>query len=158
VASITAAEREQLKTKTRAEWQARSWTWWMKIMTPIAEENIRKIHAAGGVVACGTDQSSGPATQRELELLVAAGISPRDVIQIATYNSAVFLGKAYQLGSVEVGKLADLVLLSKDPTVDINNAKSIVFVIKNGRLIDESQLPLAGGKQKRRFTALRISN
>jgi imidazolonepropionase-like amidohydrolase len=151
VASITAAEREQLKTKTRAEWQARPWTWWMKIMTPIAAENIRKIHAAGGVVACGTDQSSGPATQRELELLAAAGISPLDVIHIATYNSAVFLGKADQLGSVEVGKLADLVLLSKDPTTDINNAKSIVFVIKNGRLVDESQLPLAGGKQKRRF-------
>jgi imidazolonepropionase-like amidohydrolase len=152
VASITAAEREQLKTKTRAEWQHRPWTWWMKIMTPIAEENIRKIHAAGGVVACGTDQSSGPATQRELELLVAAGISPLDVIRIATYNSAVFLGKADQLGSVEAGKLADLVLLSKDPTTDINNAKSIVFVMKNGRLVDESQLPLAGGNQKRRFT------
>jgi imidazolonepropionase-like amidohydrolase len=151
-ASIAAAEREQLKTKTRAEWQARPWTWWMKIMTPIAEENVRKIHAAGGIVACGTDQSSGPATQRELELLVAAGISPLDVIQIATYNSAVFLGKADQLGSVEAGKLADLVLLSKDPTADINNAKSIVFVMKNGQLIDESQLPLAGGKQKRRFT------
>jgi imidazolonepropionase-like amidohydrolase len=152
VASIAATEREQLKTKTRAEWQARPWTWWMKIMTPIAEENIRKIHAAGGVVACGTDQSSGPATQRELELLVASGIAPLDVIKIATYNSAVFLGKADQLGSVEAGKLADLVLLSKDPTADINNAKSIVFVMKNGQLVDESLLPLAGGKQKRRFT------
>jgi imidazolonepropionase-like amidohydrolase len=153
VASISAAEREQLKTKTRAEWQARPWTWWMKIMTPIAEENVRKIHAAGGIVACGTDQSSGPATQRELELLVVAGISPLDVIRIATYNSAVFLGKADQLGSLETGKLADLVLLSKDPSVDINNAKSIVLVMKNGRIVDESQLPLAGGKQKRRFTA-----
>jgi len=152
MASITAAEREQLKTKTRTEWQARPWTWWMKIMTPIAEENIRKIHAAGGIVACGTDQSSGAATQRELELLVAAGISPLNVIQIATYNSAVFLGKADQLGSVEAGKLADLVLLNKDPTENINNAKSIVFVMKDGRLVDESQLPLAGGKQKRRFT------
>jgi imidazolonepropionase-like amidohydrolase len=150
-ASLSATEREQLKTKTRAEWQARPWTWWMKIMTPIAEENIRKIHAAGGIVACGTDQSSGPATQRELELLVAAGISPLEVIQIATYNSAVFLGKADQLGSVDAGKLADLVLLSRDPTADINNAKSIVFVMKNGQLVDESELPLAGGKQKRRF-------
>jgi len=150
-AALTAAEREQLKTKTRAEWQARPWTWWMKIMTPIAEENVRKIHAAGGVVACGTDQSSGPATQRELELLVAAGISPLDTLRIATYNGAVFLGKADQLGSVDKGKLADLVLLSKDPTADINNAKSIVFVMKGGQIIDESQLPLAGGRQKRRF-------
>jgi imidazolonepropionase-like amidohydrolase len=153
-ASLTGAEREQLKTRTRAEWQARSWTWWMKIMTPVAEENIRKIHAAGGVVACGTDQSSGPATQRELELLVAAGISPLDTIRIATYNSALFLGKADQLGSVDRGKLADLVLLSKDPAADINNAKSIVLVMKNGQVIDESQLPLAGGRQKRRFTGI----
>ena len=83
----------------------------------------------------------------------AAGISPLDVIRIATFNSAVFLGKADQLGSVEAGKLADLVLLSKDPTADINNAKSIVFVMKNGQIIDESQLPLAGGQQKRRFSA-----
>jgi imidazolonepropionase-like amidohydrolase len=152
VASLAAPERERLKTKTRAEWQARPWTWWMKIMTPIAEENVRKIHAAGGIVACGTDQSSGPATQRELELLAAAGISALDVVRIATFNSAVFLGKADQLGSVEAGKLADLVLLSKDPTVDINNAKSILFVMKNGQIIDEQKLPLAGGAQKRRFT------
>jgi imidazolonepropionase-like amidohydrolase len=151
-ASISTSERDQLKTKTRAEWQARPWTWWMKLMTPIAAENVRRIHAAGGVVACGTDQSSGPATQRELELLAAAGISPLDVIRIATYNSAVFLGKADQLGSVDAGKLADLLLLSKDPTLDINNAKAIVFVMKNGQLIDESRLPLAGGPQRRRFS------
>ena len=153
-ASLTAEEREHLKTKTRAEWQARPWTWWMKIMTPIAEENIRKIHAAGGVVACGTDQSNGAATQRELELLVTAGISPLDTLRIATYNGAVFLGKADQLGSVDRGKLADLVLLSKDPTADINNAKAIVFVMKGGQIIDESRLPLAGGKQKRRFAGV----
>ncbi|MEO7207700.1 MAG: amidohydrolase family protein [Steroidobacteraceae bacterium] len=153
-ASLTAEEREHLKTKIRAEWQARPWTWWMKIMTPIAAENIRKIQAAGGVVACGTDQSSGAATQRELELLVTAGISPLDTLRIATYNGAVFLGKADQLGSVDKGKLADLVLLSKDPTADINNAKSIVFVMKGGQIIDESRLPLAGGKQRRRFAGV----
>lgn len=151
VASLAAAERDQLKTKTRAEWQARPWTSWMKIMTPIAQENVRKIHAAGGIVACGTDQSSGAATQRELELLAGAGIAPLDVIRIATYNGALFLGKADQLGSIDSGKLADFVLLSKDPTLDINNAKSIVFVVKNGQMIDERQLPLAGGRQKRRF-------
>jgi imidazolonepropionase-like amidohydrolase len=151
VASFSVAERAQLKTKTRTEWQARSWTAWMKVMNPVAQENVRRIHAAGGVVACGTDESSGAATQRELELLAAAGISPLDVIRIATYNSAVFLGKADQLGSIDAGKLADLVLLSKDPAADINNAKSIVFVMKGGQIIDESLLPLAGGKQARRL-------
>ncbi len=152
VASFSAEERARLKTQTREEWKSSTWTAWMKVMTPIAEENVRKVHAAGGVVACGTDQSSGPATQRELELLAAAGIAPLDVIRIATYQSAVFLGKADQLGSIDSGKLADLVLLGKDPTVNIDNAKSIVFVMKGGRIIDESELPLAGGRQKRRFT------
>ena len=151
VASFSAADRARLKTQTRAEWRARTWTAWMKVMNPIAQENVRKVHAAGGVVACGTDESSGAATQRELELLAEAGIAPLDVIRIATYNSAVFLGKADQLGSIDTGKLADLVLLSKDPAADINNAKSIVFVMKGGRIIDESQLPLAGGRQQRRF-------
>jgi imidazolonepropionase-like amidohydrolase len=150
-ASLSAEDRERLKTKQRAEWQKSSWTWWMKLMTPIAQENVRKIDAAGGVVACGTDQSSGAATQRELELLAAAGIAPLEVIKIATHNSAVFLGKADEMGSVEDGKLADLVLLNKDPTADINNTKAIAFVMKGGEIIDESKLPLAGGKQPRRF-------
>src|SRR6202041_2512928 len=58
VASLTAQERDQLKTRTREEWKQRPWTFWMKIMTPIAEENVRKINAAGGVAAPGTDLSS----------------------------------------------------------------------------------------------------
>jgi imidazolonepropionase-like amidohydrolase len=150
-ATFSAADRETLKTKVRAEYQARSWTWWMKLMTPICEENIRKIHAAGGVVVLGTDQSSGPATQREMELLVAAGISPLDVIKIATHNGAVLLGKEADMGTVETGKLADLVLLNADPTADINNVKRIAWVMKAGRIVDESKLPLAGGKQARRY-------
>ncbi len=150
-ASFSAADRQLMKTTTRAEYQGRMWTTWMKIMTPVAEENIRKIHAAGGVVAAGTDQSSGPALQRELELLVQAGIKPFDVLTIATHNGAVLLGKADTLGSVEPGKLADLLLLNADPTTDINNLKAIAFVMKGGEIIDESKLPLAGGPQKRRF-------
>ena len=154
-ASLSVEERNRLKTETRAEYQSRMWTAWMKLMTPVAQENIRKIHAAGGVVACGTDQSSGPAVHRELELLAASGIAPLDVITIATYNSAVFLGKADQLGSVQPGRLADLVVLDADPGASIDNAKAIAFVMKNGEIVDESKLPLAGGKQRARFTAPR---
>lgn len=151
VAAFSPADRQTLKTKIRAEYQARMWTAWMKLMTPVAEENIRKVHDAGGVVALGTDQSSGPATQRELELLAQAGIKPLEILTIATHNGAVLLGKADQLGSVEAGKLADLLMLSADPTADIDNVKRIVFVMKGGQLVDESKLPLAGGPQKRRF-------
>ena len=48
------------------------------------------------------------------------------------------------------GKLADLVILSADPTADINNCKAIMFVMRAGQMIDESKLPLAGGPQLRR--------
>jgi imidazolonepropionase-like amidohydrolase len=123
----------------------------MRVMTPIAMENVRKVVAAGGVAALGTDQSSGPAAHRELELLVKAGIPPLQVIKIATHNGAVFLGKADDMGSVEEGKLADLVLLKADPLADIDNTKAIALVMKNGKIIDESKLPLAGGPRKKRY-------
>jgi imidazolonepropionase-like amidohydrolase len=154
-AALSKEERVRLKTQTSAEYRARTWTTWMKVMTPVAQESIRRIHEAGGVVACGTDQSSGPAVHRELELLVAAGIAPLDVIRIATYNSAVFLGKADQLGSIQAGRVADLVLLNADPGASIENAKAIAFVMKNGEIIDESKLPLAGGRQPPRYEATR---
>jgi imidazolonepropionase-like amidohydrolase len=139
-----------MKGKTAAEWKERPWTSWMKLMTPIAQENLRKIDAAGGIIAIGTDQSIGPAIHREMELMQAAGVKPAQIIRIATLNSARHLGLEEKLGSIEPGKFADAVLLSADPTVDINNAKEIVAVIKSGEVIDEGKLPLAGGPQKRR--------
>ena len=141
-ATLTAEEIEILKTEKRKEYQERKWTWWMKIMTTIAQENLRKINDAGGILVAGTDQTTGPALHRELELLADAGIPASDIIRIATLNGAIFLGKERELGSIEVGKIADLVLLAADPTTDINNAKKIVQVIKGGQLIDRSKLNL----------------
>ena len=141
-ATLTAEEIQLLKTEKRKEYQERKWTWWMKIMTTIAQENVRKIHDAGGVLVAGTDQTTGPALHRELELLADAGISPADIIRIATLNGAIFLGKEKELGSIEQGKMADLVLLGADPTQDIRNARQIVQVIKAGKVIDRSKLNL----------------
>jgi imidazolonepropionase-like amidohydrolase len=149
-ASYSKAQIAEMKGKTAAEWKERPWTWWMKLMTPIAQENLRKIDAAGGVIAIGTDQSVGPAVHREMELMQAAGVKPSQVIRMATFNSARHLGLEEELGSIEPGKFADAVLLSADPTVDINNAKEIVAITKSGEIIDEDKLPLAGGPQKRR--------
>jgi imidazolonepropionase-like amidohydrolase len=153
VASFSRAERDALRGAEREALRARTWTWWMKLMTPICEQNIAKIVAAGGVAALGTDQSSGPAVHRELELLAAAGIPPAEIIRIATLNAAIFLGRERDMGSIAAGKLADLVLLRADPSADVGNAKAIALVMKAGSIIDESRLPLAGGPQPRRWPA-----
>lgn len=145
-ASLSKAQIEELRTKTSAEWKARPWTWWMKLMTPICQENLRKIHAAGGIIAIATDQSIGPAVHREMELLQAAGVPASEIITIATLNGARHVGLEKDLGTVEPGKIADLLLLSADPTVDVENMKRIVMVMKDGQLIDEDKLPLAGGQ------------
>jgi len=141
-ATIDPGEIDKLKTGTRAEYEARPWTWWMKVMTGIAQENVRMIHDAGGILVAGSDQTSGPAAHRELELLQDAGIAPADIIRIATLNGAVFLGLENEFGSIEPGKRADMVLLDANPAEDINNAKAIVEVIKGGRIIDRSRLNL----------------
>lgn len=83
-----------------------------------------------------------PAALREMDLLAAAGIPPLDVITIATLNGAKFLGLERELGSIEAGKRADLVLLSADPTRDIRNVQQIDLVMKGGRIIDRSTLDL----------------
>ncbi|SMF60956.1 amidohydrolase family protein [Allosphingosinicella indica] len=149
-AAYNAAEIGEMRSKTLPAWKERGWTWWMKLMTPIAQENMRMIDAAGGVIAIATDQTLGPAVHREMELLQAAGVPAARIVTIATLNGAKHLGKDDILGSIEPGKLADMVLLSADPTVDIDNAKKIVWVMKGGQLIDEERLPLAGGTQNRR--------
>ena len=65
-----------------------------------------------------------------------------EAIRIGTLNAAIFLGKERDMGSVEEGKLADLVLLSADPLADIANAQEIEMVIKGGRIIDRDRLNL----------------
>jgi imidazolonepropionase-like amidohydrolase len=141
-ATVPAEEIEMLKTERRQEYQERKWTWWMQIMTTIAQENLRIINEAGGVLVAGTDQSSGPALHRELELMADAGIPASEIVRIATLNGAIFLGKEREMGSIEEGKIADMVLLAADPTEDINNAKEILEVIKGGRIVDRSSLNL----------------
>ena len=141
--TLPADEIQRLKTEESAKQRDNPWATWMKVMTPIAQDNMRRLHEVGAdIVVCGTDQSSGAAVHRELELLVGGGISPADAITIATRNAARFLGRLNDLGTIEAGKLADLVLLRADPTSDINNAKQIDLVIKDGAVVDRSKLDL----------------
>jgi imidazolonepropionase-like amidohydrolase len=76
----------------------------------------------------------------ELELLVEAGLTPFAALQTATINPAKFFGKAKELGTIEKGKLADLVLLEADPLESISNTKRIAAVVVNGKYLPRVHL------------------
>lgn len=71
----------------------------------------------------------------ELSLLVEAGLTPLEALQTATHNPAEFLGRLDSLGAIEVGKMADLVLLEANPPEDIRNMRKIYAVILGGKMI-----------------------
>jgi adenine deaminase len=73
-------------------------------------------------------------SQVELDLLAEAGIPPDQIIQMSSLNAARMLGREEEMGSLEPGKLADIVILDEDPLADIKNVRSIHAVIKSGRI------------------------
>ncbi len=99
----------------------------------------RRLHEAGVLLTAGTDANNpwvvpGVSLHRELELLVDAGIPALDVLTIATRNGAMVLGILDEVGTIEEGKVADLVLLAENPAADISASSSIVEVLQGGLL------------------------
>ncbi len=140
VATLDAAERERQKTTERQRYIRSGMSGMFNVLVPFMRENIAKLYAAGAVLAAGTDRTFGPTLHQELATLVEAGVRPIDAIRMATLNAAVYLGREQDLGSITRGKLADLVLLDADPSVDIGNAQVIHAVLKAGVVIDRTQL------------------
>jgi hypothetical protein len=105
------------------------------------KEFIGNFARAGGKVLAGCDTASfvlpGICIHRELELLVEAGMSPMQALQAATVNNFEFLQEP-DLGTLEPGKLADLLILREDPLADIRNTRTIDTVIKDGQVQDVS--------------------
>jgi imidazolonepropionase-like amidohydrolase len=104
-----------------------------------AYDATRAAKNAGVIVSAGTDgfmpdKGDGPPNvHREMELLVKkSGFSPLEAITAATLNGALAIGAADSLGTIAVGKLADLVVLSADPVVDIANTRQVVMVLRGG--------------------------
>jgi len=95
---------------------------------------------AGTDAAPGVYIMPGFSLHDELANLVEAGFTPMEALQAATSNPAKFLGIESSLGSIEPGKIADLVLLRADPLVDIQNTQKISAVIANGRTFDRESL------------------
>jgi len=98
---------------------------------------VRRIVKGGGIVIAGTDSPIFPyalAYHTELEIFQEAGLTPFEVLQTATMRAAEALGEGANLGSIEAGKLADLVIVTDDPLTDIKNARKVRTVIKNGEV------------------------
>lgn len=104
---------------------------------PKIAQTFAKAYKAGIKIAFGTDAGVFPHGQnaREFELMVKAGMPAERAIQAATRNAAELLGRWDELGSLSVGKYADLVAVSGDPTQDITLLQHIDVVIKNGQRI-----------------------
>jgi imidazolonepropionase-like amidohydrolase len=111
----------------------------------------RAAHNAGVLVDAGTDSQglaterhadAGPAVVDEMVLLVEqCGFTPVEAIQAATEVSAMAVGQAAERGTIAPGRVADLVVLSADPTVDVRNVRKIVEVIKDGRVFKAALKP-----------------
>jgi imidazolonepropionase-like amidohydrolase len=107
--------------------------------------NVKKIHDFGIPLALGVDAGNlgllhGASVHKEIELLREAGIPPMDIIVSATRNAAKIAGKEDIVGTIAPGKLADLIILDRNPLTDIRNVGSIESVMKSGRLYPEVDL------------------
>jgi len=109
---------------------------------------VAAMKRAGVKIMAGTDlPPDGLTLHEELSLLVEAGLTPMEALQTATRNPAEFLGRLDSLGTVERGKIADLVLLDANPLQDIRNTRRIHAVIFGGNVIPQS--PLQTGESKK---------
>ena len=122
--SPEAAERERAQATERVERTLR---------------NLAAVSAAGITVAMGTDAGNpltlhGPSVYWEMEEMQRAGMRPMEVLVASTRNGARAMGRERDLGTLEVGKQADLVVLDADPTADIANVRRIRYVMRGGAM------------------------
>jgi len=104
-------------------------------------ESVAKLSRAGVTIGTGTDIWQIPTgVHMEMEQLVAAGLTPAEAIHAATGAAARILGAEKDLGTIEVGKWADLILLDADPLADIRNTRRIWQVVRYGRLVDRPSI------------------
>ena len=127
----------------RAGWTAADFAAFRR-SRPAQDRFLRLFQAKGGRIAAGTDAANqmlipGYSLHREMELLVAAGLTPDEAISAATRNGALLL-RVDSLGLVAPGKVADLLVLTRDPLADIRNTLSIERVMLRGRSLSPDSI------------------
>ena len=117
----------------------------MRSRADLMAANLRAVFAAGVTVVAGTDAGNigtlhGPALHRELELMARAGLSPREILLSATRDAARVFAAEPEFGTIEPGRLADLLVLDADPLTDILHLRLIHRVVKGGQILDPEEL------------------
>ena len=124
------------KTKRRGQWFRQD-----EHSFPKTAASAAKIVRAGGRVGIGSHgQLQGLGYHWEMWALASGGLTPLEVLRAATLHGAEMIGFGQDFGSLEPGKLADLVILDKNPLEDIRNTNSVRWVMKNGRLYEGDTL------------------
>ena len=113
---------------------------WNKVLQLTKMMHDKGIKILSGTDIPNFDLVAGESLHHELELLVEAGINTSDVIKIATKNGAEALDLINHTGTIELGKEADILILSANPVTDIENTKQIDAVISNGRIIERPNI------------------
>lgn len=118
----------------------------------IGKANLKRVSAAGIPIAMGTDAGNpltlhGPAVYAEMEAMQSAGMTPMQVLVAATRGGAAAMGLEKEIGTVEKGKSADLLVIGGDPTADVANLRKVRYVVRGGvvRSIEELKAIVAAG-------------
>jgi imidazolonepropionase-like amidohydrolase len=108
-------------------------------------ENLRRVHGSGGTIVTATDAGNpltlhGPSIYNEMEAMQAAGIPAAEIVVMATRNGAHTMGRLTDFGTLEAGKIADLVVLADDPRADVRAFRSLTHVMRAGKLHEQRSL------------------
>jgi imidazolonepropionase-like amidohydrolase len=114
-----------------------------KTVTALANEGVKVNLGAHG-------QLQGLGAHWELWMLQQGGLSNHEALKAATINGADYIGASDEIGSLEKGKLADLIILDKNPLEDIQNSNSVIYTMINGRLYDINTMNEIGNYNTKR--------
>ncbi len=128
-----------------------------------AKKNLKKMYDAGLLLIAGTDAPypgvfQGESIHRELELIVASGLTPLQAITLATKNGSILLGEQKNWGTLENGKIANILVINGRPDLNISHTRNIEKIIFKGKILDRDKLKIDNIKDIGYRAAERVEN